>query len=142
MVYSHNIENSVSYPVKKEVGKVGQDSPLFILPLDSVENKSNIVNFFVKSPPGKETASKRPIGEVLAESSTGDASPKRKGTDVATQQRPPAIENKVRPIGRAGRSTVKAPPKKPSTKVGPAASNNSPIKKDSTSKITNFFNAM
>ncbi|KAG6013737.1 hypothetical protein E4U54_006379 [Claviceps lovelessii] len=34
------------YPVKKEVGKVGNDSPLFIVPLDSKENKSNIANFF------------------------------------------------------------------------------------------------
>src|SRR5579862_5924530 len=38
-----------SFPVKKEVGKVGEDSPLFILPLDSAENKSNIANFFSKS---------------------------------------------------------------------------------------------
>ena len=34
------------YPVKKEVGKVGNNSPLFIIPLDSKENKSNIKNFF------------------------------------------------------------------------------------------------
>ncbi|KAG6008292.1 hypothetical protein E4U21_004754 [Claviceps maximensis] len=34
------------YPVKKEVGKVGNNSPLFIVPLDSKENKSNIANFF------------------------------------------------------------------------------------------------
>jgi hypothetical protein len=34
------------YPVNKEVGKVGNNSPSFIIPLDSKENKSNIANFF------------------------------------------------------------------------------------------------
>jgi hypothetical protein len=34
------------YPVKKEVGKVGNNSPSFIRPLNSKENKSNIANFF------------------------------------------------------------------------------------------------
>ncbi|EKG14456.1 hypothetical protein MPH_08305 [Macrophomina phaseolina MS6] len=34
------------YPVPKEVGKVGNDSPTFIVPVDSKENKNNISNFF------------------------------------------------------------------------------------------------
>lgn len=34
------------YPVSKEVGKVGNNSPSFIIPLNSKENKSNIANFF------------------------------------------------------------------------------------------------
>lgn len=37
------------YPVSKDVGKVGNDSPSFIIPVDSRENKSNIANFFAKS---------------------------------------------------------------------------------------------
>ncbi|TEY86606.1 hypothetical protein BOTCAL_0005g00270 [Botryotinia calthae] len=36
------------YPVSKEVGKVGNDSPNFIVPVASTENKSNIANFFAK----------------------------------------------------------------------------------------------
>lgn len=36
------------YPVSKEVGKVGNNSPTFIIPLTSSENKSNIANFFTK----------------------------------------------------------------------------------------------
>ncbi|KAB2569368.1 putative peptidase [Lasiodiplodia theobromae] len=36
------------YPVNKEVGKVGNDSPSFIIPVDSKENKNNISNFFDK----------------------------------------------------------------------------------------------
>lgn len=34
------------YPVSKEVGKVGNNSPSFIIPIDSSENKQNISNFF------------------------------------------------------------------------------------------------
>ncbi|RAL08135.1 DUF159 domain protein [Aspergillus homomorphus CBS 101889] len=34
------------YPVPKEVGKVGNNSPDFIVPVSSKENKSNIANFF------------------------------------------------------------------------------------------------
>ncbi|TGJ88723.1 hypothetical protein E0Z10_g38 [Xylaria hypoxylon] len=36
------------YPVSKDVGKVGNNSPAFIVPIDSKENKSNIANFFAK----------------------------------------------------------------------------------------------
>ncbi|KAF2003654.1 DUF159-domain-containing protein [Amniculicola lignicola CBS 123094] len=34
------------YPVSKEVGKVGNNSPSFIVPVNSTANKSNIANFF------------------------------------------------------------------------------------------------
>ena len=36
------------YPVDKAVGKVGNNSPNFIVPIASTENKSNIANFFAK----------------------------------------------------------------------------------------------
>lgn len=46
------------YPVTREVGKVGNNSPSFIIPVASKENKSNIANFFANaaasSPPKKE----------------------------------------------------------------------------------------
>jgi hypothetical protein len=34
------------YAVTKDVGKVGNNSPSFIVPIDSAENKNNIANFF------------------------------------------------------------------------------------------------
>jgi hypothetical protein len=34
------------YPVDKAVGKVGNNSPQFMVPIDSKENKNNIANFF------------------------------------------------------------------------------------------------
>lgn len=36
------------YPVSKDVGKVGNNSPSFLIPIDSAMNKSNIANFFGK----------------------------------------------------------------------------------------------
>lgn len=42
------------YPVSKEVGKVGNNSPAFIIPVASSENKNNIANFFSNTnAPGK-----------------------------------------------------------------------------------------
>lgn len=48
------------YAVSKDVGKVGNNSPSFIIPVASRENKSNIANFFGKdaSKGDKSTAAK------------------------------------------------------------------------------------
>lgn len=51
------------YPVSQEVGKVGNNSPSFIIPVDSRENKSNIANFFAKSTPKKEARKEFKEGE-------------------------------------------------------------------------------
>ena len=45
------------YPVSKEVGKVGNNSPSFIIPVDSKENKNNIANFFSRGGAAAETKS-------------------------------------------------------------------------------------
>lgn len=37
------------YAVSKDVGKVGNNSPNFMVPIASTENKSNIANFFAKA---------------------------------------------------------------------------------------------
>jgi hypothetical protein len=39
------------YPVSKDVGKVGNNSPSFIIPIASRENKNNIANFFANAKP-------------------------------------------------------------------------------------------
>ena len=44
------------YPVSKEVGKVGNDSPDFLIPVNSKENKSNIANFFANAGAKKKGA--------------------------------------------------------------------------------------
>lgn len=47
------------YPVSKDVGKVGNNSADFIVPVDSKENKKNIANFFGKS---NKSPKKKPAG--------------------------------------------------------------------------------
>lgn len=66
------------YPVSKEVGKVGNNSPSFIIPIASRENKSNIANFFAnaqakskpKAPDG-DAGLAGLAGEVEVEEKTG-----------------------------------------------------------------------
>lgn len=142
----------ISYPVKKEVGKVGENSPLFIVPLDSAENKSNIANFFSKpTSPTKLKPTKRleeeEIDEDLGEDiSTETRSPgKRKIEDVEhikleeKEGTPPPkvkiVEDKV-----IGQSPIKTPQRKP-TKRTPQSVKKSPVKKEAGPKITSFFAA-
>jgi putative SOS response-associated peptidase YedK len=59
------------YPVNRDVGKVGNSSPSFVIPIDSKENKSNIANFFANQKkaavkPESERAVKRTEEEVLS----------------------------------------------------------------------------
>ncbi|KAL3425834.1 hypothetical protein PVAG01_02625 [Phlyctema vagabunda] len=51
------------YPVSKEVGKVGNNSPQFIVPVASSENKSNIANFFAKGGSKKDEHATTPKKE-------------------------------------------------------------------------------
>lgn len=44
------------YPVSKDVGKVGNNSPSFLVPIDSAANKNNIANFFDR--PQKQSVNK------------------------------------------------------------------------------------
>ena len=48
------------YPVSREVGKVGNNSPNFIVPIDSKENKKNIANFFANA----KSTTKSKTGQV------------------------------------------------------------------------------
>lgn len=58
------------YPVKKEVGKVGTNSPDYIIPIDSVDNKSNIANFFQKQAEISLPAAKEEAKHQIKEEST------------------------------------------------------------------------
>lgn len=50
------------YPVSKEVGKVGNNSPSFLVPINSAANKNNIANFFDNQKKGaKSTAQKNSL---------------------------------------------------------------------------------
>lgn len=140
------------YPVKKEVGKVGEDSPLFIVPLDSVENKSNIANFFSKSnSPAKPKSTKTWVEEKAEDKNAGEdvnseshAPGKRKveetSQDIQIKEEASQAE-KVKIVEdemKAGPSPVKTAQRKP-TKRAPPSTKKSPVKKEGTSKITSFF---
>lgn len=63
------------YPVSKDVGKVGNNSPLFLIPIDSAENKNNIANFFGKQRKLAEKADTKVIDKTerdLEKCSTGN----------------------------------------------------------------------
>lgn len=51
------------YPVDRAVGKVGNNSPSFVVPVDSKENKKNIANFFGKQ--GEKASPVRNRGAVV-----------------------------------------------------------------------------
>jgi SOS response associated peptidase (SRAP) len=137
-----------SYPVKKEVGKVGEDSPLFIVPLHSPENKSNIANFFSK--PGTNTKPKikgEPKSAAKEEDiNTESHTPgKRKVEEMAhdieikdEEATPSKVKILVDETVKMG-SPVKTPMRKPTKRAPPTPTKKSPAKKEAASKITNFF---
>ncbi|KAJ8606944.1 hypothetical protein MRB53_040609 [Persea americana] len=56
------------YPVPREVGKVGNNSASFIVPIDSTENKQNIANFFGNAKKtAKDPGAKQDAAHVEAE---------------------------------------------------------------------------
>jgi hypothetical protein len=121
------------YPVSKEVGKVGNNSPSFIIPIDSKENKSNIANFFAnhsgggkaKSPvkisgtsPQKKASEAKIESDAELDNTTTDL--KRKASDTAAGEVPPT--KKI--------SATQNMSKSPQKGVKPGAQ-----------KITKFFNS-
>ena len=148
--YPRGFGSDRSYPVKKEVGKVGEDSPLFIVPLNSAENKSNIANFFSKpQSPAKPKSSKTLVEEKADDKNAGEdinlethAPGKRKVEEMSQeiQMKEEESSQKVKVIEdeMKGQSPVKTAQRKP-TKRAPPPTKKSPVKKERSSKITKFF---
>lgn len=88
------------YPVSKEVGKVGNNSPSFIVPVASKENKSNIANFFANakgSAKGKEEkAQVRKEEEKLKKE--GDVVKQEEGEDRKTVDHEGSEDNAPLPV--------------------------------------------
>ncbi|KAK4626708.1 Abasic site processing protein [Fulvia fulva] len=62
------------YPVDKGVGKVGNNSPSFVIPVDSKENKKNIANFFGnQKATAKDVAAKNEVAKKAEEVKTEGA---------------------------------------------------------------------
>lgn len=138
----------ISYPVKKEVGKVGEDSPLFIVPLDSAENKSNIANFFSKTPsPVKAKPTKQATEEEAVDKKAGEdvitetlALDKRKFEEMSQQvgDEPSLQKRTVVDYDSESQQPVKTAQRKP-VRRAPVPTKKGLVKKEGTSKITNFF---
>ncbi|WYZ42043.1 hypothetical protein EsH8_V_000938 [Colletotrichum jinshuiense] len=145
------------YAVSKDVGKVGNNSPSFIIPVASKENKSNIANFFANA-----SAKQRPKGsameptvEIKEEPGQSQEGEKQPVPDVIAE----AAEDVGSGATRAGikREAPEAdaadePPKKMPSRVSPVKSRQSRIsatsngskspakgKRNGTQKITKFF---
>lgn len=69
------------YPVDQAVGKVGNNSPSFVVPVDSKENKKNIANFF-----GPKDAKKEAKTDSIKQESTPDHVKKENTDAVETTQ--------------------------------------------------------
>ncbi|CAG8027442.1 unnamed protein product [Penicillium salamii] len=134
------------YPVHKDVGKVGNNSPNFIVPVDSKDNKSNIANFFANSPKKKPVPSKpRP---------TKDERP-TKDIEWSEDNAPkpvPALKREHSPDTAGNAEDIPKPKVKteptnlsPQKKKLRSATQNSPMKRSNETKapgaqpITNFF---
>jgi hypothetical protein len=128
------------YPVSKEVGKVGNNSPDFIIPVNSKENKSNIANFFANAK-AKETSPKKESGIKTEKDEEKESSAvhgtKREHMPEITS---PDTESKKQKVHR---SAVSPSPQKSKTR---SATHNKPMRKagvskppDGSQRITNFF---
>ena len=158
------------YAVSKEVGKVGNNSPAFIIPVASAENKSNIANFFSnsQSPIKKgyeEVAVKKEEIKVEKDEEEKRQTVEKSRTEDNAPMPGPEAESPTQPLGlkrersedednlefpvkksSKGPSRAKTPEKSSRRKTRSATSNKT-IRKGSTTtasdgsqRITNFFN--
>lgn len=108
------------YPVDKAVGKVGNNSPQFMMPIDSKENKNNIANFFgAKQSSAKSTSEQKPTAKV-------------EDTKPDIKQEPPD-PRPTSPETEAPESNAPLP--KPAPKDDPSPSTSQQIKQE-TSQIS------
>lgn len=121
------------YPVSSEVGRVGNNSPTFVIPITSKENKSNIANYFKKpASKGEPATSDKP--------SRADVGDTNSSLHAGTKRPQPASTSQDEPAPKRG--TVSSPPKPIQTTI--SATRNSPkgsgkAKTSTNKKITSFF---
>ncbi|TVY53412.1 putative peptidase [Lachnellula cervina] len=124
------------YPVSKDVGKVGNNSPNFIIPVASSENKSNIANFFAKpATKGDTEAITTPTSPVTEQTKSEDVKTEEikhePGEDRKTVDHDGTEDNAPLPIPKEESKTsfkrelsdeaAEEPPKKvPKTAASPA----------------------
>lgn len=125
------------YPVSKDVGKVGNNSPSFVIPVASRENKGNIANFF---------ANAKNKGAAAPKSSPEKEVKKEVGGEESTKviEAKPAPKRTASPPDKDAEPPTKMPAASPrkSSKFS-ATSNGSkapvPQNQGGSQKITSFF---
>ena len=109
------------YPVSKDVGKVGNNSPAFIVPVASTQNKHNIANFFSnaeKSAKG-DTEKKQLKEERIDIKENGPVVQPEQGEERATVQQSSTEDNAPLPVPADKRSPKRK--REPSDADEPAA---------------------
>ncbi|KAF4550426.1 SOS response associated peptidase (SRAP)-like protein [Elsinoe fawcettii] len=147
------------YPVDRSVGKVGNNSPSFVIPIDSKENKKNIANFFGNQAAKKEEATQKVKQEEEEDPESNAPLPKPDDEpeikqekslkreapgdeDVADSTPKKALKNDKEDDAS---SKAKSPAGQATSgrKTRSSTSNNttakSPSKSDGSKKITSFF---
>jgi putative SOS response-associated peptidase YedK len=149
------------YPVSKEVGKVGNNSPSFVIPVASKENKGNIANFFAKGAAGKKGGKVEGEVEVKKEESGetetktveevektaddgGMGTPRKKGVkreaDASpVKGEPPAKKGALTKTGSPVKEKPPARGKISATSNASRSPAKAKVKADGSQKITKFF---
>ncbi|ETI19267.1 hypothetical protein G647_09099 [Cladophialophora carrionii CBS 160.54] len=149
------------YPVDQAVGKVGNNSPSFIVPIDSKENKKNIANFFKNAPtkkpkdkveeePEEDTQTVEHNGTENKAPLPATASPVEEKHGHKRTHEDEAEESPTKKVAKISSppSPVRSPPKAVAGKKPKSATSNknmtlksSPARKteSGTQRITNFF---
>ncbi|TKX19124.1 hypothetical protein C1H76_8658 [Elsinoe australis] len=149
------------YPVDRSVGKVGNNSPSFVVPIDSKENKKNIANFFGNQAAKKEESTQKVKKEEAEDPESNAPLPKPEDdpeisqekslkreapTDGESIDQTPKKALKLEETDDAASNTASPASTHQQTsarKTRSSTSNNntakSPSKSDGSKKITNFF---
>ncbi|KAH6899609.1 hypothetical protein B0T10DRAFT_468189 [Thelonectria olida] len=130
------------YPVMKGVGKVGNNSPSFVIPLDSKENKSNIANMFARAPK-KDTTSKTEARKgQKAEDENGGMMDSKHPNEAQVVDEPSSQKRKASAISNSDHVSD-ASKRRDTSKISATENRHSKCKVKSTpvkgQKITQFF---
>jgi hypothetical protein len=150
------------YPVNKAVGRVGNNSADFIVPIDSKQNKSNIANFFGNpqktAKDGSVNSKVKPqqdgVNGVSLQTSTENNAPlpmspeKQKTSSAGKREHSPDQQTAIKTVkttssqGNAKRPVSSTPSTKPTTVTNrgtPTKKAKSAKPEDGVQTITNFF---
>lgn len=130
------------YPVPKEVGKVGNNSPDFIVPVNSKENKNNIANFFANAKKQEQVSPKKEHISPASPANKEDAESAAQGIKRERTPESPSVKGESKKQ-KLGQTSVIPSGQKMKTR---SATHNTPMKRaggtkptDGSQRITNFF---